>query len=122
LVAPCRRAMQQADVVQRITTAGLVIDAAIVPHDEIAQAPFMTIHVPWRRLVSEQRIEQRLRLGIVHALYADGKARRAIKTLATRYRMGAHYRMKQILHGASFIIFLATSGVTGPTWSTRSFP
>jgi hypothetical protein len=24
--------------------------------------------------------------------------------------MGAHYRMKQILHGASFIIFLATSG------------
>jgi tryptophan synthase alpha subunit len=36
--------------------------------------------------------------------------------------MGAHYRMKQILHGASFIIFLSTSGVTGPTWSTRSFP
>ena len=37
----------------RITAAGLVIDATIIPHHEIAQAPFMTIHVPRRRLVSK---------------------------------------------------------------------
>ena len=53
LVPLCRRAMKQADIVHRITTAGLMIDAAIVPHHEIAQAPFMTIHVPWRCLVSK---------------------------------------------------------------------
>jgi hypothetical protein len=54
-LAPLRRcAMKQANVVHRITAAGLMIDAAIVPHHEIAQGPFMTIHIPRRRLVSEK--------------------------------------------------------------------
>src|SRR6185437_10036477 len=53
LVPLYRRPMKQANVVHRITTAGLMIDATIVPHHEIAQGPFMTIHVPWRRLVSK---------------------------------------------------------------------
>src|SRR5262245_55224406 len=69
------RAMKQANVVHRITTAGLVIDAAIIPHDEIAQGPFMTIHVVRRRLIRKQRVEQRLRLSVVHVLYADGETR-----------------------------------------------
>jgi len=47
------RAVKQANVVYRITAAGLVIDATIVPHHEIAQGPFVTIHVLRRRLVSE---------------------------------------------------------------------
>ena len=93
LVPLCRCAMKQANVVHRITAAGLMIDATIIPHHEIAQGPFMTIHVPRRRLVSKQRVEQRLRLSVVHVLYADGKTRRDIKTLAARYRMGADNRM-----------------------------
>ena len=65
--------MKQTNVVHRITAAGLVIDAAIVPHHEIAQGPFVTVHIPRRRLVREQRIEQRLRLSVVHVLDAEGK-------------------------------------------------
>jgi hypothetical protein len=53
LVSYCRCAMKQANVVHRITTARLVIDATIIPHDEIVQRPFMTIHVPRRRLISK---------------------------------------------------------------------
>ena len=99
--------MKQANVVHRITTAGLVIDATIVPHHKIAQGPFVTVNVPRRRLVSKQRIEQRLCLSVVHVLYADGKTRRDIKTLAPRYRMGADNRMHQILDGPPLVIFLA---------------
>jgi hypothetical protein len=53
LVPLCRCAMKQADVVHRVTAAGLVIDATIVPHHEIAQGPYVTVRVPGRRLVSE---------------------------------------------------------------------
>lgn len=98
--------MKQANVVHLITAAGLVIQAAIIPYHEIAQGPLMSIHVPRRRLVSEERVEQRLRLGVVHALYADGKSRRDVKPLPARYRMGADNRMEHVLGGLALVIFL----------------
>ena len=49
-------------------------------------------------------------------LYADGKTRRDIKTLATRYRMGADNRMEHILRGLPFVIFLATLSGHRDAW------
>ena len=53
-LVPLRRcAMKQTDVVHCIAAAGLVIDAPIVPHHEIARGPFVTIRVFRRGLVSK---------------------------------------------------------------------
>ena len=53
LVADRRCAMKQANIVHRISAAGLVIDAAIIPDHKFAQGPFMTIHVSRCRLVGK---------------------------------------------------------------------
>src|SRR3979411_3203852 len=82
-------AVHAANIRQAVASAGLMIETAIIPDHQILILPVMPVMESLVHHDGEELVEQRLRFGIRHVCNADGEARRDVKRLATRLRMGA---------------------------------
>src|SRR3979411_1121422 len=89
-------AVHAANIRQAVASAGLMIEAAIIPDNQIPILPLMPVVESLVRHDGEKLVEQRLRFGIRHVCNADGEARRDVKRLTTRLRMGAHDRVEHL--------------------------
>src|SRR5258708_38447102 len=80
---------------RRIEILARMDDAAIVPQEQVADAPAMGVDEIRAFLMVEQAAEDRLALARLHALDARCHQAVDVKQLGTRLGMGRHDRMRR---------------------------
>ena len=97
-----------------------MIETAIIPDHQILILPVVPVMESLVHHDGEELVEQRLRFGIRHVCNADGEARRDVKRLATRLRMGAHDRLEHLFrHLLVLLVVILGIGASGGNSDSR---